>query len=333
MTTMHQTPALNLVADIGGSNARFALMDPGGRPTRVVTLAVRDHATLSDAVAAYLQQQAMECPREAAIAIANPVCGDQVRMTNHHWSFSVEQTRQQLGLDRLLLLNDFTALALALPLLEAHELRQIGGGAPAPGAIALLGPGTGLGVSGLIPAGAGQWLPISGEGGHATLAPADARESLILDICRERHGHVSAERLLSGIGLPCLHQAIAALSGEQPDPLSPADIVARGLAAADAHCSEALSVFCSLLGNFAGNLALTLGARGGVYIGGGIVPRLGEYLAASAFRRRFEDKGRFREYLAPLPVYVIHASEPALRGAAAALRHPLCLGVEARSVA
>ena len=323
---------LSLVADIGGSNARFALVAADGCPRQVMTLPVQEHATLGDAVDAYLARQGRPELREAAIAIANPVCGDRVSMTNHHWTFSVEQTRQQLGLQRLLLLNDFTALALALPLLETDELQQVGGGTAEAGApMALLGPGTGLGVSGLLPTGPGQWLPLSGEGGHATLAPADARQARIIDACREHYGHVSAERLLSGIGLPCLHQAIAALSGEQPAALTPAEIVTRALDGHDAHCVEALDVFCSLLGSFAGNLALTLGARGGVYIGGGIVPRLGRYFTDSAFRRRFEDKGRCRDYLAALPVYVIHAREPALRGAAAALRHPLCLGVEARA--
>lgn len=324
------TSPLRLVADIGGSSARFALLDEAGQPAAVATLAVADHPTLADAVEAYLRQQGLPRPEEAAIAIANPVTGDQIRMTNHHWSFSVEQTRQQLGLDRLLVINDFTALALALPLLQPDELRQVGGEKPEPrSAIALLGPGTGLGVSGLVPAGDGQWLPVSGEGGHATIAACNEREAQIIGACRALHGHVSAERLLSGVGLPCLHQAIASLGGTEAPPLKPAEIVARGMDGQDAACAETLSVFCGLLGSFAGNLALTLGARGGVYIGGGIVPKLGDYFAASGFRSRFEAKGRFCGYLAPLPVYVIHAGEPALRGAAAALRHPMVLGVNA----
>ena len=324
---------LRLVADIGGSSARFALLDAAGQPSAIATLAVADHPTLADAVEAYLRLQGLPRPEEAAIAIANPVNDDQIRMTNHHWSFSVEQTRQQLGLERLLLINDFTALALALPLLLPEELRQVGGDAPVPqSAIALLGPGTGLGVSGLVPAGDGQWLPLSGEGGHATIAACNEREAGIIGACRALHGHVSAERLLSGVGLPCLYQAIASLDGREAEVLKPAEIVARGIEGTDPACIETLSVFCGLLGSFAGNLALTLGARGGVYIGGGIVPKLGDYFAASSFRSRFEAKGRFCGYLAPVPVYVIHAGEPALRGAAAALRHSMALGVNARRV-
>ncbi|HSW14018.1 MAG TPA: glucokinase [Solimonas sp.] len=322
-----------LVADIGGSSARFALLDPqSGVPLHCVELATAAHATLADAVEAYLAQQDVPRPAEAVIAIANPVLDDQVRMTNHHWSFSAEATRSRLGLDRLLLINDFTALALALPLLSPAELEQVGGSSPAPrGTIALLGPGTGLGVSGLVPMGRTHWLPICGEGGHATLAAANAREADIIAACRELHGHVSAERLLSGVGLPSLHQAIATLERRNLPAHTPAEIVAGGLAGDDPVCAEALAVFCSLLGNFAGNLALILGARGGVYIGGGIVPRLGNYFARSAFRERFEAKGRFCSYLAPLPVYVIRALHPALRGAAAALEHELGLGVDARA--
>ncbi|AXQ28580.1 glucokinase [Solimonas sp. K1W22B-7] len=323
--------SVRLVADIGGSTARFALLDPGsGTPQRGAELATASHATLADAVETYLGQQGELRPSEAVIAIANPVLGDQVSMTNHHWSFSVEATRQRLGLRRLLVINDFTALALSLPRLSPAELQQVGGQSPLHGPMALLGPGTGLGVSGLVPAGAGQWLPICGEGGHATLATTNAREADIVAACRELHGHVSAERLLSGVGLPCLHRAIATLGRSDTTALTPAEIVTRGIAGDDAACAETLAVFCSLLGGFAGNLALTLGARGGVYIGGGIVPRLGEYFARSAFRARFESKGRFCGYLAPLPVYVIHALHPALRGAAAALDHPLELGVDAR---
>ena len=310
-----------LLADVGGTNARFALLHGDrGRPRNELVLATIDFPNLADAIRHYLDECGSPEILEAAIAIANPITGDWVKMTNHHWAFSIEETRQRLKLRQLKLLNDFTALALSLPALSKAELRQLGGGVAAPGApYALIGPGTGLGVSGLFPMGDGRWLPIAGEGGHTTLCASDQREADIIEICREEHGHVSAERLISGMGLANLYKAIARLSGALPMKLTPAEIAKRGQAGTDAFCVEALDVFCAFLGSVAGNLALTLGARGGVYIGGGIVPKLGEYFHQSRFRQRFESKGRFIEYLSPIPVYVIHTPHPALLGAAIAL--------------
>jgi len=188
--------------------------------------------------------------------------------------------------------------------------------------IGLVGPGTGLGVSGLLPGGMpGAWVPLQGEGGHVTLAAADAREEAVLRVLRERFGHASAERAVSGMGLEALYAALTTLDAPGSGTALPAaEITARALAGSDARCVEAVALFCSFLGSVAGNLALTLGARGGVYIGGGIVPRLGALFERSAFRERFEAKGRFRDYLAAIPVFVIHASvSPALLGAARAL--------------
>lgn len=324
-----------LVADVGGTNARFGwIATPGAPIDHVQALPTTDHATLADAVRSYLLQQQLPPPAQMAMGIANPISSDDVRMTNHHWGFSISALQAELGLQRLVVLNDFTALALALPSLRTEQLRQIGGSNPREGSsIALLGPGTGLGVSGLLRAGS-QWVPLSGEGGHVTLAPADEREAQILGILRERFGHVSAERALSGNGLVNLAEAVAAVRRAPFDAskLSPAKITACGLGAADARqkglevqgldaaCLETLQHFCAFLGNVAGNLALTLGALGGVYIGGGIVPRFGEFFARSRFRDRFEAKGRFSSYLNPIPVYVINADvSPALEGAARAL--------------
>ena len=324
-----------LVADIGGTNARFGWIDAPGLPiSHVNALPTADHATLADAVRAYLQTEGLAQPTQMAMGIANPVSGDEVRMTNHHWAFSISALRSELGLGRLEVINDFTALALALPSLHPDQLSQVGGGAARAGApIALLGPGTGLGVSGLLPCGE-RWIPLAGEGGHVTLAPADEREAAILAVLRERFGHVSAERAISGSGLVNLVEAIFALRRMQFDPskLSPAKITACALGAAearqrgmdvqglDAACLEALQHFCAFLGNVAGNLALSLGAFGGVYIGGGIVPRLGDFFTRSRFRDRFEAKGRFNGYLSGIPVYVINANvSPALDGAARAL--------------
>jgi glucokinase len=313
-----------LLGDIGGTNARFAWQAGDGAPLQdIVALATADHASLGAAIVHYLATTGRSAPPWCAIGIANPITGDHVQMTNSHWSFSISALQAELGFERLRVINDFTALALALPDLTPAELRQLGGGAPVPrSAIGLIGPGTGLGVSGLLPGPtAGAWVPLEGEGGHVTLAAASEREAAVLRVLRERFGHASAERAVSGMGLEALHAALATLDAPGGTSTLPAaEITARALAGSDARCTEAVALFCSFLGSVAGNLALTLGARGGVYIGGGIVPRLGALFEGSAFRERFEAKGRFRDYLAQIPVFVIHASvSPALLGAARAL--------------
>lgn len=316
--------AARLLADIGGTHARFAWQDqPGGALHDDRTLACADHPTLLDALRAYLRETGRAAPPACAIAIATAVLGDRVAMTNHHWAFSIRALKAELGLEHLLVVNDFTALALSLPGLADDERRPVGGGTPQPGAaIGLIGPGTGLGVSGLLANGRGGWLPIQGEGGHATLAPTTARERDVLAVLAERHGHVSAERAVSGRGLEEIHGALWQLDGrpEGPPQRTAAQVTEAALAGHDPLSREALDLFCAFLGTAAGNLALTLGAQGGVYIGGGIVPRLGEAFDRSPFRARFEAKGRFRLYMAAIPVYVITArASPALRGAAVAL--------------
>ena len=281
------------------------------------------HASLADAITEYLRQTGHAAPKDCAIAIANPVVGDQVKMTNHHWAFSISALRAHFGFEQLRVLNDFTALALALPLLAPDELRQVGGGAAVPdAAIGLIGPGTGLGVSGLLPNGRGGWVPLQGEGGHVTLAGCTPREHAVLQWIAALHGHASAERAVSGQGLVDVHRALCAIDGA-PEPsaaLDAAAITTAALGAGDARALEAVELLCAFLGTAAGNLALTLGARGGMYIGGGIVPRLGAAFERSPFRTRFEAKGRFSAFVAAIPVYVIQASQsPALRGAASAL--------------
>jgi glucokinase len=320
-----------LVGDIGGTNARFAIVAaPGRTPEHIRNLACAEHAGPEQAIRAYLALEQVTMPRVAALGIANPVTGDAVRMTNHRWAFSIEQLRGALGLERLVLVNDFTALALSLPELDPPDYRQIGGGQAQRGQpIALLGPGTGLGASGLIPCG-DRLVPLEGEGGHVTLAARDPLEARIIALLAERYGHVSAERALSGAGLVALHGAIRTLAGAPALALTSAEVSARGLAGECPHCVGALNVFCALLGTVAGDLALTLGARGGVFIGGGIVPRLGAFFERSTFRARFEDKGRFAGYLAAIPTFVIDAPYPALVGAARALDVPLSGAFDAR---
>lgn len=309
-----------LLGDIGGTNARFALQyAPGAAFEASRTLACAEFPSLAAAMRQYLDETGAR-PHWCAFGIANPVTGDLVRMTNHHWSFSISELKYDLGLTQLLVLNDFTALALALPVLGASELAQVGGAAPERDAPkALLGPGTGLGMSGLIPSGAGDYAALAGEGGHITMAAHDAREAEIIARLRERYDHVSAERVLCGRGLADLYEISAAMVHRPCENLTSAEVSARGIAGTDAACTAAVETFCAMLGTAAGDLALILGAFGGVYIGGGIVPKMGEYFARSPFRARFEQKGRFASYLARIPVYVIHAHYPALLGAARAL--------------
>lgn len=319
-----------LVGDIGGTNARFAtIAGAGGGLDHILTLPCADFPGPAEAIAHYLQRTGQARPRWCAFGIANPVDGDDVRMTNHHWAFSIRALREELGLQRLLVLNDFAALALAIPGLVPDDVVQVGGGAPVPRrAIGLLGAGTGLGVSGLMPSGEG-YLPLEGEGGHVTLPAADAQEAAIIAWLRTRFPHVSAERVLSGPGLVSLYEAHAALAAPAAERLTAsaaerltASVVsARGLDGSCPLCAAALHSFCAMLGTVAGNLALVLGAKGGIYIGGGIVPKLGAFFARSAFRARFEQKGRFSGYLARIPTYVIQAPYPALLGAAQALEN------------
>ena len=322
-----------LLADIGGTNARFALETGPGTAGLIEVLPCAAYATLADALRAYLalpHVAAAGAVRHGAIAIANPIVGDFVRMTNHHWEFSIEALRRECGFDALAVVNDFYALAMALPHLADGEKRQVGGGAPVAGSpIGLLGAGTGLGVSGLVPAenlpaGAKPaWTALRSEGGHVTFSPANETEVAILQFAWREFEHVSAERFLSGSGLELIYRALANLRGGAVAALDAPEITRRGLAGTCVVCDEVIEVFCGMLGTIAGNLAVTLGAQGGVYIGGGIVPRLGERFAASCFRARFEQKGRFAGYLAQVPTYVITADYPAFVGVSAILAdHP-----------
>ncbi|GLW06612.1 hypothetical protein Misp01_17420 [Microtetraspora sp. NBRC 13810] len=308
-----------LVADVGGTNARFGLVSgPGRRPETIAVLNGADHEGLPEAVAAYLAEHAGGVrPGAACIAIAGPVDGDRYHLTNAGWSGSAHD----LGLPNAHLLNDFEALALALPHLGADDLEPLGGPA-GPGGDgrlgeikAVLGPGTGLGVGGLVRAEQG-WVPIPSEGGHST---APAVTDLELDVVRALHTqgmpHVVAEHLLSGPGLSRLHHALALVHGVDAEQLAARDIVSRA-ADGDTLSGRALDVFCALLGSFAGNIALILGARGGVYLGGGIVPRILDRLRGSDFRARFEATPKLGDYLGAISTYVIVDPQPALTGAA-----------------
>jgi glucokinase len=311
-----------LLADIGGTYARFALEVAPGEVQHMASLRCAEHADFHAAISSYLATLP-DCHIEhAAVAIANPVAGDAVRMTNYHWQFSIEQMRQRLGFEQLVVVNDFTALAMAIPRLAPNQRRQVGGGDIRPrSVVGLIGAGSGLGVSGLIPADDG-WVALGTEGGHTSFSPRDEREVAILQFAWKRFPHVSFERLLSGPGLELIHAALAVRMGislDKDKPLTAPDITRRGLAGTDDLCVETLDAFCAILGTAAANLAVTQGAFGGVYIGGGIVPRLGAYFDRSMFRERFEDKGRFSDYCKGIPTFVITAENATFLGVSAIL--------------
>ncbi|HTH77256.1 MAG TPA: bifunctional transcriptional regulator/glucokinase [Trinickia sp.] len=312
-----------LLADIGGTNARFALETEPGEITQIRVYPCADYPTIEDVLKKYLKDTKIGHVNHAAIAIANPVDGDQVSMTNFKWAFSIEATRRALGFDTLLVVNDFTALAMALPGLTDAQRVQVGGGSRRQNSvIGLLGPGTGLGVSGLIPAD-DRWIALGSEGGHATFAPMDEREDIVLHYARKKWPHVSFERVAAGPGIELIYRALAARDKKRvPPTVNPADVVERAHAG-EALALEAVDCFCGILGTFAGNLAVTLGALGGIYIGGGVVLKLGDLFLRSSFRRRFEAKGRFEPYLANVPTYLITAEYPAFLGVSAILAEQL----------
>jgi glucokinase len=311
-------PPPSLIGDIGATNARFALVGPDGAFRRIRVFACDHHATIEGAIRLYFHEElalaGLPHIMAAALAVAAPVTDDQVTLTNHPWSFSISQLRVSLGLDRLVVVNDLAAVAVAMPHLTPDQRCPVGGGAPAANApIGVIAPGSGLGVGAVVPTRAG-WHPLPGEGGHVTMAPATARESAVLDRMRQRFDHVSAERALSGPGLVNLYNTLCELDGVPAASYTAAQITDPVIGELEPRCAEATEMFCAMLGTVAGDLALTLGARGGIHVAGGIVPKLGAAFAASAFRSRFEDKGRMRPYVAAIPTWVIIHPYPAFLG-------------------
>lgn len=302
-----------LLGDIGATHARFALLS-GRDIGRTQIMMVADYDRIEDAIGAYLGEiPANERPVDAALAVAGPVTGDSIVMMNSPWSFSLEAMRQRFGWSKLYVINDFAANALSVPALSPEHLLQIGNGAPVPDApIAVLGPGTGLGVGGLVRSPSG-WIAIAGEGGNVTLPALDSREAAIIDILRRQYAHVSAEIVLSGPGLVNLYDALCELAGKPATPATPEHIT-NLYPGCDPQCREAVAIFCAMLGTFAGDVTLTFGARGGVYIMGGIVPKIYEIFRNSHFRERFEFKGRYRQYLSTVPTYVVAHPFPAFLG-------------------
>jgi glucokinase len=309
-----------LLADIGATHARFALQTAPGAYRSVRVLRCDEFDGIVPLLRFYLSEHEDLRLNHAALALANPVDGDYVRMTNRPWAFSTDAVRRELGLSTLLIVNDFTALAMAIPGLKPGDLMQVGPGKPVPHAVlGVLGPGTGLGVSGGIPTVDG-FVTLGSEGGHVNFAPSDEREFAILQTAWREWTHVSNERLISGPGMEIIHRALAERNGatlsEPAPPRDSAAIIAAALEQNDPLCLEVLECFCGMLGGAAANLAVTLGAFGGIFIGGGIVPRLGEWFRTSPFRARFEAKGRFSGYLADIPTYVISTPHVAFDGVA-----------------
>ncbi len=335
---------MKLVADIGGTHARFAQLGADGEPVQIQNLKTADFQNLTSAVEAYLgiaqlsQSSAANAwtanDVSAVISIAAPLSTDRVKMTNAPWDFSIAQTKLDLGFNSLQLLNDFEALALAVPTLRIDELAAVGHTLTQDKqhTKAILGPGTGLGMAGVMPVwGPGQatWHALPCEGGHASLAPTTAREAVLLqaawDIVPQAAGgsHLCWEDFLSGTGLPLLHRAVCAVDDLPYLALLPSQIGEAALLHADAACLATLQTFCAMLGSAAGDLALMTGARGGVYIKGGVLDRMLElapdFLAQSEFRLRFEAKGGYANYMQAIPTWFIKTPQIALRGCATLL--------------
>jgi len=315
---------LALIGDIGATNARFAVLQ-NGIPTAIKVLPVASYASLQDAVSAYfaeLDKGDLLRPKIGALAVAGPVTGDYLSFTNHPWSFSISGLAKEVGLTHLDVINDFVAVALAVPRIGTDARRQVGEGSSVAGApVGIIGPGSGLGVSIVVPVdekgGPTRWVPLSGEGGHVTLPPVTEREiALVAWLHRTGRSHVSAETLICGKGLTTLHAGLSALDGIAPTHLEPADVSRRAISGEDPIAVEAVEIFCAMLGTVAGNLALTAGARGGVFIAGGIVPKMGTFFDHSQFRPRFVAKGRMRTFLEPIATYVITEEYPAFLGLA-----------------
>lgn len=307
-----------LLGDIGATNARFAVLaDSAVGPVK--SLDVARFAQFGDAVTAFLHDHCQDIDVERAIfAVAGPIQDQRCTLTNCSWVVDVRELRETLKLDARII-NDFEAVAYSLPSLAGADLVSIGGGkAEVAAAKAVLGPGSGLGVACLIP-GVGKSFVVPSEGGHATLAGTDDREDAIIKRLRGRFGHVSAERLVSGEGLENIHRAIVERDGLALAPRSAPEITKSALAGDDPAAGETLSMFCAFLGSFAGNVALTFGARGGVYIAGGISPRIVDFLSRSEFRHRFEGKGRLRPYLEAIPTSIIVHPAAAFHGLKALL--------------
>ena len=314
---------LSVVADLGGTNIRLAVLDlMSGELSHTQEYACAQFTNIEPALTQYFDSLP-DTVSHLCIGIACPVEHDQITMTNLHWAFSKQALTEKFRLKKLFVINDYTAISFAVPFLSAQDKIQIGGGQEVvDGVKAIFGPGTGLGVSHLIKQGS-KWISLDGEGGHASFAPNTRLQSDVLLLLQEKFGHVSAERLLSGQGIENIYHALCQLAGK---PVIFADAATISNAALNNECeiaTQTLTLFCQAMGGFAGNLALSLDCRGGVYIAGGIVPRFIDFFQASQFRVFFEGKGRLKTSLQAIPTYLIIHNNPVLLGAAVYLQQEL----------
>jgi glucokinase len=318
-----------LIGDIGGTNARFAiLVDSYAEPKRFPVVQTADHATIDDAIQNAILDHTSILPLSAVLAVAGPVDGDEIELTNCPWVVRPKAMHASLGLDDIVVLNDFEAQALAVVALGEEHMEKIGPGTPEPsGSRVVLGPGTGLGVAGLVHA-RRTWIPVPGEGGHMDMGPRSARDFEVFPHLETIEGRISAEQLLCGRGLVNLYRAVAKAEQGEAALATPADITAAALDKTDRLAEEALAIFATCLGRIAGDLALVFMSRGGVYLTGGIAQKIIPALKTGAFRNAFEDKAPHRALLAAMPVYVITHPLAALAGLAAYARTPARFGVE-----
>lgn len=315
-----------LVADIGGTNARLSVSDRNLRPVDPQTYQCEEFPDIADACDDYLARRGAEPIDTGCFAVASPISGDQVQLTNSPWSFSIQSLRDRLGFRQLRVVNDFSAVAAALPYLDSNELSPIGNKRPLPIETSVaIGPGTGLGVSALIRNGDRRAV-VSGEGGHASFAPVNEEEMKIWEILRDKHGRVSNERLLCGSGLVEIAEASARIADAPHDHRAPAEITAHALQDDCVICGHSTRLFLDILASVAGDVGLYFGARGGVFIAGGIVPRILSLINADSFRARFESKGRMTKVASAIPTSVVTCEYPGLVGAAAIAADSINIG-------
>jgi glucokinase len=303
-----------LVADIGGTNARFAISDAAGELHELRVLHAANFPKIDEAIAAYFAELKRPRPKQACFAVACPAKGAEIKLTNSSWRFVKEELRQHFQFGRFVIINDFEALAASVPVLKGAQLAELRPGVADPTSVSLvIGPGTGLGVGAFVPAGKSAWAVISGEGGHVGFAPNTEQEVRLWQRMREKYGRVSAERVLNGAGLVNVYRFMADEAGQQIGEIDAPEISRRALAGEEVAVNTVL-MFFDMLGSVTGDLALAFGSRGGVYIGGGITPKLLDFAKRSKFIERFLDKGRVAAILQSMPICVILEARAALYG-------------------
>jgi len=320
-----------LIGDIGGTNARFSIvLDANSEASEPIIVKTADFDTIGDAIQSAVLDHTSLHPNSAVLAVAGPVESDEIPLTNCPWIVKPKQMLANLGLSDIVVLNDFEAQALAVVALGDEHMEKIGGGTPEPNAgRVVLGPGTGLGVAGLVHA-LGRWIPIPGEGGHMDIGPRSPRDLEVFPHIEPIEGRISGEQILCGRGLVNVYRAVAAADGKQAPLTQPAEITAAALEKSDPVAEEALSIFATCLGRTAGDLALVFMSRGGVFLTGGIAPKILPALKAGNFRATFEDKAPHSALMRTMPVYVVTQPLAALAGLAAFARTPSLFGVETR---